>query len=92
VKAGRRDSVASIARRYKLNPTQVAEWNQLGATASFKPGQRVVLFLPVRTSARVPARMVRNASTAAPAARKTGHVARTGHSAGKHSGKAKRHR
>jgi membrane-bound lytic murein transglycosylase D len=92
VKAGRRDSVASIARRYRLNPTQVAEWNQLGATASFKPGQRVVLFLPVRSVARVPARMVRTASTSAPAARKTGHVARTGHSTGKHGSKGKRHR
>lgn len=48
IKAGKGDTVASIARRYKTAPAQVAAWNKVGATASFKPGQSVVLYLPPR--------------------------------------------
>ncbi len=63
VKAGKRDSVQSIARRYRLSAAQVADWNDVGASATFKPGQRVIVYLPVRASARVPGRMVHKAST-----------------------------
>ena len=51
VKAGRKDSVATIARRYRVQPAQVAEWNDVGATAAFRPGAAVTLFLPVRAGA-----------------------------------------
>jgi membrane-bound lytic murein transglycosylase D len=47
VTAGRRDSVASIANRYRLNPAQVAEWNSVAAGAAFKAGQQIVLHLPL---------------------------------------------
>lgn len=73
VRAGKRDTVASIARRYKLSAAQVADWNDVGAGASFKPGQQVVLHLPVRTQSRaavvrVPARAgVKNVSARQPA-------------------------
>jgi membrane-bound lytic murein transglycosylase D len=56
VKAGKKDTVASIARRYKLSPSLVADWNHVGATAAFAAGQQVVLFLPVRTSAKASSR------------------------------------
>lgn len=49
VKAGKSDTVASIARRYKTNPAQVAEWNKVAASARFKPGQAVILMLPPRS-------------------------------------------
>jgi membrane-bound lytic murein transglycosylase D len=52
VKANKHETVASLARRYKLNPAQVAEWNQVGASASFKAGQQVIVFLPVRAASR----------------------------------------
>ncbi|MBG9387168.1 transglycosylase SLT domain-containing protein [Caenimonas aquaedulcis] len=52
VKAGKRDTVASIARRYRLSPAQVAEWNGVSASAAFHAGQQVVVYLPVRASAR----------------------------------------
>jgi membrane-bound lytic murein transglycosylase D len=45
VKAGKKDSVASLAKRYRLSPANVAEWNQVSTTASFKAGQQVVLFM-----------------------------------------------
>jgi membrane-bound lytic murein transglycosylase D len=51
VKAGRRDTVASIARKFKVAPHQVAEWNDLAASAALRPGQQVVLHLPVRHKA-----------------------------------------
>ena len=62
VKAGKSESVASIARKYRVAADQVAEWNKVGSTASFKVGQRVVVFLPARqarrasSSARAPVR------------------------------------
>ncbi len=51
VKAGKHESVASIARRYRVAPAQVAEWNDVAATAAFRPGQAVVVYLPVRPAA-----------------------------------------
>ena len=66
VKAGKRDTVATIARRYRLSPAQVAEWNDVGAAAAFKAGQQVVVFLPVRTGVRSPGRV--GAKSAAPRA------------------------
>lgn len=57
VRAGKRETVATIARRYKLSPLQVAAWNDVSASASFRPGQQVVLHLPVRAAARAPVRV-----------------------------------
>jgi len=51
IRAGRHDSVASIARHYKVKPGDVADWNDLKATSHFKPGEAIVLYLPVRTQA-----------------------------------------
>jgi membrane-bound lytic murein transglycosylase D len=44
-KARKGDSVATVARRYKVNASQVAQWNKTTPTASFKPGQAIVLVL-----------------------------------------------
>jgi membrane-bound lytic murein transglycosylase D len=46
VKAGKAESVASIARRYRLNAAQVAQWNKMAVTESFKPGQSILLYFP----------------------------------------------
>ncbi|MCG2593264.1 transglycosylase SLT domain-containing protein [Ramlibacter sp. XY19] len=54
VKAGRKDSIAAIARRYKVTPAQVADWNNIGATSALKAGQQIVLHLPVRAAAKAP--------------------------------------
>ncbi|WP_298931295.1 transglycosylase SLT domain-containing protein [uncultured Ramlibacter sp.] len=51
VKAGKNDSVASIARRLRLNVAEVASWNSVATNASFKLGQQVVVYLPVKVSA-----------------------------------------
>jgi membrane-bound lytic murein transglycosylase D len=52
IKAGKRESVASVARRYKLSAAQVADWNDVGVSAAFRAGQQIVLHLPVRSAGR----------------------------------------
>ena len=52
VKAGKGDSVASVARKYQVSADQVAQWNKVGISASFKPGQQVVVFLAGTSQAR----------------------------------------
>lgn len=44
LKAGKGDTVASIAARYKLRTEQVAQWNKVGNATRFKPGQAVVVY------------------------------------------------
>lgn len=53
LRAGKRDSVATVAARYKLSVAQVAQWNKTSPQARFKPGQTVVVFVPVRSGGRV---------------------------------------
>lgn len=45
LKAGRKDSVASIAKRYRVDAAQVAQWNGVARTASFAPGQTIVVYV-----------------------------------------------
>ncbi len=49
------DSVLAIARRYKLAPQLVAQWNQTTANGSFKPGQvvTVVVAQPAKAGLRL---------------------------------------
>jgi membrane-bound lytic murein transglycosylase D len=46
VRAGKRDTVASVAQKYKVSADQLAQWNKVSSSASFKSGQSIVLFLP----------------------------------------------
>ena len=48
VRAGKRDSVASMAKRYRVSAANVADWNSVKPGAAFKAGQQVVLYLPVQ--------------------------------------------
>jgi membrane-bound lytic murein transglycosylase D len=45
LKAGRKDSVASVAKRYRVSAAQVAQWNDVAASASFRPGQSITVFV-----------------------------------------------
>jgi membrane-bound lytic murein transglycosylase D len=58
IKAGKHDSVTSIARRYRLSASQVADWNDVGPSAVFRAGQQIILHLPARAAraARAPIR------------------------------------
>jgi membrane-bound lytic murein transglycosylase D len=52
VKAGKHETVASVAKRLRLSPALVAEWNDVGVSAAFKAGQQVVVYLPVNSGAK----------------------------------------
>jgi len=54
LKAGKKDSVATVSRRYGLPPAKVAEWNNVGISASFRPGQHIVIhrWVPVHSVAQ----------------------------------------
>ena len=52
VKVGRKgESVASVARRYRVSAASVAQWNKVSAGGSFKAGQVVTLYLPAKKPA-----------------------------------------
>ncbi len=69
LKAGKRDSVASVARRYRVAPAQVAQWNDVSVGSRFRAGESVVVWV-----AATPAKKV---AAGRPAARKTASVKRT---------------
>ena len=48
LRAGRRDSVASVARRYGVAAEHVAHWNSVAVSAAFRPGQTVIVFVPAK--------------------------------------------
>ncbi|PZP36490.1 MAG: lytic transglycosylase [Roseateles depolymerans] len=76
-KAGKGDTVAGIASRYRVKAEQVAQWNKLSGGARLKPGQALVVYTaytvkadapPARkVAAKAPARSQKVAATKAPA-------------------------
>ena len=54
VKAGKHDTVASMAKRYGVSADNVAQWNHVGTTTSFAPKQSVVMYLPVKKARVTP--------------------------------------
>ncbi len=61
VRAGKGDTVGSIARRYKLAPAMVADWNDVRPNAAFKAGEKVVVYLPVKAATASTVRRVSGA-------------------------------
>jgi membrane-bound lytic murein transglycosylase D len=45
LRAGKSDSVATLARRYHVSAAQVAQWNHVGPSANFRPGQTIVMYV-----------------------------------------------
>ncbi|MEO8125019.1 MAG: transglycosylase SLT domain-containing protein [Burkholderiales bacterium] len=77
-KAGSKDSVATIARRYRVSAAQVAEWNDVAETARFKRGQIVIVFQPakrIRVAAGASSKRASNAKSTAAAKAKPIRVA-----------------
>lgn len=56
VKARKGETVASIARRFRLPAGSVADWNDVSASSAFKVGQQVVVYLPVKAASRARAK------------------------------------
>lgn len=55
VRAAKGETVATLARKYKVSPETVAQWNKVSVKASFQTGQQLVVFVPA-TSAKSKAR------------------------------------
>jgi membrane-bound lytic murein transglycosylase D len=45
VKAGKKDTLASLARQYKVSEAQIVEWNDLRPQAKLQAGQAVALMV-----------------------------------------------
>ncbi len=71
LRAGKKgESVASVAKRYGVTASQVAQWNKVGAGSSFKAGSSIVVYVPNKPAATRVASAKPGARTAArPAAR-----------------------
>jgi len=85
LKAGKKDTVASVAQRYAVSAQSIADWNKTGASAKFKPGQQIVLFLPASTRVEAPQRKLSDGKAGAAHAKgrataKTPAKAKTGKS------------
>ncbi len=48
VKARKKDTVTSLAQRYKVAAADVAKWNNVSTDAVLKPGQKIMLMLPAK--------------------------------------------
>jgi len=74
LKARKGDTVASLARRYRVSAAQFAQWNQMGTSSALKAGQTLVVYQPnkVKSKARAGAapqrRVARPTSAATPRA------------------------
>jgi membrane-bound lytic murein transglycosylase D len=54
-RAGRRgDTVAAIAKRYRVDDALVAHWNDVEVGASFRSGQNIVVMVPIKPAKGTP--------------------------------------
>ena len=50
VKARKGDTIISIARRYNVSSSDVANWNDLSSNAALRAGQALTMYLPARAA------------------------------------------
>ncbi len=75
LRAGKHDSVASVAKRYRVSTAQVAQWNGVAPSAAFKPGQTIVVFVASKAGKHSTARATRSAQGNASASTKSARTA-----------------
>jgi membrane-bound lytic murein transglycosylase D len=51
-KVGKRESVASVAKRYRVSASQLAQWNGVAAGSTFAAGHTVIVHVVQKASAR----------------------------------------
>jgi membrane-bound lytic murein transglycosylase D len=49
-RTARGDTLAGVARRYRVAPADLAQWNKLGASAPLNAGQQLVIYVPSVTT------------------------------------------
>lgn len=52
IKAGKRDSIATVAKRYRVSTEQIAQWNDLSTNARLRPGQLLTLYLRAKPTTK----------------------------------------
>ena len=73
LKAGRNESVASVAKRYRVSTQQVGQWNGVGSAASFKAGQTIVVFVAAKAGKASAVKTSRHASASKKTVPKKAH-------------------
>ncbi|HSC64450.1 MAG TPA: transglycosylase SLT domain-containing protein [Caldimonas sp.] len=82
LRAGKHDSVESVAKRYRVSAAQVAQWNDVGSGAKFASGQTIVVYVPNKARAASTAM-----ASGGPRSPHGSRVAATGSAKGSKSGK-----
>ncbi|WP_374565372.1 transglycosylase SLT domain-containing protein [Ideonella sp.] len=63
LRAGKKgETVASVAQRYRVSASQVAQWNKTSATGHFKAGSSIVVYVSGRAATRVAAAPAKSSS------------------------------
>jgi membrane-bound lytic murein transglycosylase D len=52
IKARKKDSLASVAKRYRVAVADVAKWNNLSVDSNLESGQKLVLILPTKAGGK----------------------------------------
>ena len=71
VRAGKNESVASVARQYRVAASSVADWNSVKVSAAFKPGQALTIYVPAVPSQPATTRSASSTGKVASVARTT---------------------
>jgi membrane-bound lytic murein transglycosylase D len=68
IRAGKADTVTTLAKRFKVSPANLAQWNKVAANAKFKPGQALVIFVnvPAGSARKIKSKAPRTAAKPAP--------------------------
>jgi membrane-bound lytic murein transglycosylase D len=48
IKARKNETMHSLAKRYRVDVEQLAQWNNLSANSALRPGQKLTLMVPVK--------------------------------------------
>ena len=89
LRAGKSDTVASVARRYRVSAAQVAQWNNVSRNARFARGQSIVVYVP-RAAAKATRSAARPAAKASAKSAKASRPAKATRSAARSSGSKSR--
>lgn len=72
IRAGKADTVTTLAKRFKVSPANLAQWNKVPTNAKFKPGQALVIFVNVPAGSANKAKSKPSKAAAKPAPKSTG--------------------
>ena len=75
VHARKRDTLISVANRYGVSASNLADWNNLGSSASLRTGQSLVAYLPMRAARAARAEAIESS-------REAHHSSKASHKAG----------